>query len=348
MQGMTSSKQNFIEAFKYGLLQQSESNSLGNFILAMANASFDAAIYATLSEKLKNRFQIFSEHFSSANSQNTETRVNDEDRVVFRHMQELGFDELRVTEFRELEPWQLQFNMLRSFRPARMSCTTVTNLRQPFDASGFHFNRPFMLQEQLVEENFRGMSFSLYYNKYPFVPCHLLVVPDRQAQHEQFLTRAYHDAAWQWFEQLLSVIPDAVLGFNARGAFASVNHLHFQTGIPLNSLPVESGTWKHNGGSRDYPASCIKFSNAVEAWQYLESLHANNQTYNLVYSAKGLYCFPRRFQGTFSIPEWSAGISWYELAGGVILSSQEDFHTLTATQVENLLKSGTAATIQQS
>ena len=77
----------------------------------------------------------------------------------------------------------------------------------------------------------------LLYNKFPFVDLHSLLVPRRLENAPQFLHRHHHEAAWAMTLALGETLPGVGLGYNSFGAFASVNHLHFQLFLRPDSQP---------------------------------------------------------------------------------------------------------------
>ena len=122
-------------------------------------------------------------------------------------------------------------------------------------------------------------------------------------------------------------------GYNSRGAFSSVNHLHFQLFIREKELPVTAKKWQHNGGAEVYPAACHVFSSTKESGEFIEHLHKTNTAYNLLYFPGSMYCFPRKMQGSYTHAEWTAGFSWYELAGGILTANQDSYATLTKSDI---------------
>jgi ATP adenylyltransferase/5',5'''-P-1,P-4-tetraphosphate phosphorylase II len=227
----------------------------------------------------------------------------------------------------------VQFNHLRSFRPLRNSQRPMTSIKAAFDAQGFNFNKPFLQQEMLWSGELLGHHFSLYYNKYPFVDLHSLLVPEPERCLPQYHLREMHTFVWDLVQWLSGALPGARIGYNALGAFASVNHLHYQLFVRDRPLPVEHAAWAHNGGNDPYPVDCRWFVSADEAWRFIEQLHAQNEAYNLLYTSAGMYCMPRKKQGGFPLADWSNGFSWYEMSGGMITFNHTDF---TALQEQNI------------
>jgi diadenosine tetraphosphate (Ap4A) HIT family hydrolase len=187
---------------------------------------------------------------------------------------------------------------------------------------------PFLQRELLWSGKLLGRHFGLYYNKYPFVDLHCLLVPERERCLPQFHRREMHLFVWDLVQWLSDALPGVRVGYNALGAFASVNHLHYQLFVRDQPLPIEDAAWAHNGGSKCYPVGCRRFASADDAWQFIEQLHARNEAYNLLYTAAGMYCMPRKKQGGFPLADWSNGFSWYEMSGGMITFNHMDFTAL--------------------
>ena len=88
--------------------------------------------------------------------------------------------------------------------------------------------------------------------------------------------------AWQLLDSLGDTLRGVGVGYNSYGAFASVNHLHFQLFERPEPLPVESMRWRHTGGAEAYPAPCIVADSAAAAWEIVREFHHRAQAYNLV------------------------------------------------------------------
>ncbi len=153
----------------------------------------------------------------------------------------------------------------------------------------------------------------------------------------QYLTREYHQLAAELVVQQQSVLPGLYLGYNSLGAYASVNHLHFHAVIRERELPVEAEHWTHRGGTRDYPLSVRLFDSISDSWEYIETLHAAGQTYNVLYTHYGIYLLVRKAQNTVEVPVCMQGAGWPELCGEVALAAMpEDMNTIAAQITEGL------------
>jgi ATP adenylyltransferase/5',5'''-P-1,P-4-tetraphosphate phosphorylase II len=322
------SAESFQHAFTSGLSGLLQKGGLGPFILVCANASFDQRVGAATAEGLKGLYEALSKEYVDALSSGKPIPAVEEDLLVFLKLHAVGFARLQATETRRAGPWEVQFNQLRSFRPRRITTQVPQTLHVPFDEASFHFNKPFMQKESFWTGKLSGRHATLYYNKYPFVDFHGLLVPERESCLPQFLTEAHHHYLWQATLDLSRTLHGAGFGYNSLGAFASVNHLHFQMFVKPEGLPVMAADWRHNGGNKPYPTHCATFDTPAAAWAYLGNLHHDNTPYNLLYSKNRLYVFPRRKQGCYAQPDWTSGFAWHEMAGGMITFNRESYVSL--------------------
>jgi hypothetical protein len=328
------SPEKFSDAFAQGLASMLDHDGLGVFILVCANAGFSPALQQLLSPALKMRYQRHAEQYREALMQGYVLPDADDDVLVFLKMMAIGFEALCPSEFQSVGPWEAQFNPLRSFRPPRMAHSRVEAVHAPFDENGFHFNKPFLRKECFWSGTLEGREVELLYNKFPFVDYHGLLVPQREHNAPQFLTRDDHFYLWRVCEAIGRRLPGVGFGYNAYGAYASVNHLHFQMYRRESPLPVELPVWRHNGGNRPYPSDCKRFDEAAAAWAFIESLHGDGISYNLLYVPGGLYCLPRRKQGSYHHAAWTAGYAWYEMCGGVVTFNRPQYEALDAAVIE--------------
>lgn len=317
-------------AFLSGLESLLQDDGLGAYILVLANASFDAEILDVLRAPLRERFHQHAERCREVLAEGHEPPDAPDDLLVFLKLLALGPEAIGPTEFRAAGPWEVQFNMLRAFRPRRMSSKLGGGSQMAFDPDGFHFNKPFLRKEAFWSGRLQGRQVDLLYNKFPFVELHGLLVPEREAGRAQFLSRRYHHYIWQLTTELAAGLPGVGFGYNSYGACASVNHLHFQMFVRGQGLPLTAGRWSHNGGGEDYPAPCALFDRAAEAWRYLDHLHREEVPYNLIYLPGRVYCLPRARQGNYEPAHWNGGFAWYEMAGGAVAFNRPDFEQLEA------------------
>lgn len=322
-------------AFASGLDEMLQHQGLGVFILVCANAGFDPQLWLSLEEKLRQRFERHAAQYRQALQGGHSLPDADDDVMVFLKMLAIGFESLQLTERRKAGPWELQFNSLRSFRPPRMSHRSVQALHEPFNESAFHFNKPFLRKECFWSGELEGREVELLYNKFPFVDNHGLLVPQREHNAPQFLTHDDHHYLWRVCEQLGESLPGVGFGYNAYGAYSSVNHLHFQMYLRRQPLPVQLPHWQHNGGDEAYPSRCERFDDAEQAWHTIDALHRSNTAYNLLYVPGGLFCLPRRMQGSYQHADWTGGFAWYEMCGGMVSFNREQYDSLSEAAISD-------------
>lgn len=327
-QSVFSSNEVFGRVFAAGLSDLLQGGGLGPFILVCANANFDPNIHAATASSLQVLYRTLSDRFAVALEQGRTIQEVDEDLLVFLKIRAVGLERLKHTEQRQAGRWALQFNHLRSFRPRRITARPPAGMRVPFDEAGFHFNRAFMQKEAFWAGRLGSKDATLYYNKYPFVDFHCLLVPERERSLPQFLTSEYHGYLWELAAQLAETLDGVGFGYNPIGAFASVNHLHFQMFLKPAGFPVMDENWCHNGGAEPYPKQCLAFDDPRKAWAVIEELHDGEVAYNLLYTPGRLYVFPRLKQGAYPQPAWTSGFTWHELAGGIIAFNREDYESL--------------------
>ncbi|MEW8505843.1 MAG: hypothetical protein AB2598_04015 [Candidatus Thiodiazotropha sp.] len=323
------------QAFTSGLQRLLRNPGLGSYILVHANACFDSGVYRVLKDDLVRRFDQLAANCRDTLSEGREPAGAEDDQLVFLKLMAVGFDGVHATEFRQSGEWELQFNHVRAFRPSRMSREPVTGISRAFDPNGFNFNKPFLRKEVFWAGELLGKKVELLYNKFPFAPMHGLLVPQRRDRLPQFLTSSYHHYVWNLVEALGERLPDMGVAYNSYGAFASVNHLHFQCYVRTGPLPIEAGDWHHNGGGRRYPLPCEVFTSAAAAWDHVAEMHEREISYNLLYRPGRLYCLARKRQGSYQHAPWTHGFAWYELAGGITTFSRSDFETLDARAIEH-------------
>lgn len=315
----------FRDRFEQGLVGLLRTaGELGEDILVLANANFEARIWAHLRSELRACFA----RLAAAPPQGAP-----DDVATLRQILDHGFDALRPVATRHAGPWELQFNPLRAFRPARHSNAPVAGIRAPFDASRFHFDKPFLRQEIFWEGLLLGRRATLLYNKFPFADYHGLLVPDIGDHRPQFLEPADLRWLWETAGELHARMPGFGLAYNSYGAHASVNHLHFQTFLREMPLPVEEVRWRHNGGAEPYPCRCLRFEAPAEAAECIAALHAQEMSYHLILAGGRLYCLPRRRQGKVSYAPWLGAVAWYEIAGGFPLAAADDYLRLQPEEI---------------
>jgi diadenosine tetraphosphate (Ap4A) HIT family hydrolase len=326
-------------AFTQGLVELLQHDQLGTYILVLANATYDAEIHRKLKQRLEVRFEELAALLTQYLKDGRTLDHTSDDLLVFLKLLTLGFDQLQMSKFRHAGPWQIQYNQLRSFRPARMSNEAITELFKPFDEQDFHFNKHFLEKEIMWRGSLHDRDCSLFYNKFPFAPLHGLLVVEPKRNRPQLLDQDTHGYLWQLAEQMGNKMPGVGFGYNARGAFASVNHQHFQMYVRDKGIyPIEQSLWRHNGGARDYPLPCQSFRTMNQAWEALRELHESNLAYSLLYRPGVLYLTPRSKQGTYEHMDWTGGFAWAEIAGSITTFRGCDFMQLDEQQITNEMK----------
>lgn len=316
--------------FSQGLQQMlcADAEGLGAFILVLANSMQDETLYARLSPAIRKTFAQLS----------TQTlHQENDDKTVFLALKQTGIEQLSHWQSRQKIPWKLIYNPLRALRPARSAQQKIKHIYQAFNPQGFNFNKAFLRPEILWEGVHQQCHLRVLYNKFPFAPWHLLIVPEAEQQHPQFLTQKMHDYMMNLSIEYADIFTGFGIGFNSLGAYASINQLHFQAFIQAEKLPIESKHWHHNGGDTVYPIHCIPCDNAHTAWQLIASYHDNNQAYNILYRANICYIIPRQMQGSVALPDWAQGLAWLELCGVFTISEQQLSTHLSTEEIEYTL-----------
>jgi hypothetical protein len=310
---------------------------LGVYILVLANAVQDATLWERLRAPLARRHRHLGDRITTALRQGRRLAEPEDDLAVFLKLLAIGFEHLGPIEQRLIADnagtpaWEAQFNPIRALRPARMSDARVEGLMRPFDVRGFHFNKPFLAKEVLWEGELADKPARLLYNKFPFAPLHGLLVPEPAKERPQFLTPELHGWAWDVALQAGAAIPGFGLTYNSYGAYASVNHLHFQTFVRERPLPAQIGL------EAEYPLPRLPFTDMEAAWFQLDELHQRGRVYNLVYSSDGVLVIPRARQGEIPPEPWSAGFAWSEVAGVFPVAGREEYEGLDASALRSAL-----------
>ncbi len=332
-----SSNEQFRHAFEQGLVDLLDHDGLGVFILVLANATFDQHVHDYSHDVLLEKYQQLTQKYRFLLQDGQFLTEPEDDILVFLKLMAIGLDKLSQTEFRQTNQWELQFNHIRSLRPARMSKNIIEGLYLEFNPDGFHYNKPFLQKESYWNGIMNGKHLDIFYNKFPFARFHSLLVPDREACLAQYLNHEYHQYIWQITEQLGKTLNGIGMAYNSYGAFSSVNHLHFHLFIKDHPLPITHDLWLHNGGTKPYPIVCHVFQSIESAWEFIEQLHLKDISYNLIYLPNKVYCLPRKHQGTYQDASWSSGFAWYEVSGGFTSFNHTQFMDLDGQQLEEEL-----------
>ena len=331
------SVQAYRKAFLDGLLKLLEESDMATFILAYANASMEPALLAAGRRRLHAIYTELANTCRHALGQGESPNAADDDILVFLKLMALGMDNLQPQAVRRIGPWEVQFNHLRSFRPRRAGGKSFATLREPFNPEGFHFDKPFLARETFWSGELHGRHAALLYNKFPIVEGHGLLVPEPSAHRAQYLEE--HDHYWlaAIVDDLGRQLPGIGIAYNALGAYASINHLHFHLYLRDQPLPLAGAQWQHNGGATHYPAVCSRFDDPAPAWKYLHQLHEAQIPYHVIYLPGCIYCLPRRPQGSYEHSPWTIGYAWYEMAGGLTLFDKKHFERMDAEGITDEL-----------
>lgn len=329
--------ENFRNAFNQGLSKLAKYPDLGTFILACANAGMDKKLFEQMHHDLFERYQCLLLEYRELLMHGQDIKAVEEDLFVFFKLHVLGFENIQLAEIRQESIWSVQFNHLRSFRPRRISQASAWAISQPYNENQFNFNKPFLKKECFWKGELLGRQVDLFYNKYPFADLHGLLVIDKEKCLPQFLTKTYHQYMFSLLNQLADQFKGVGFGYNSLGAYASVNHLHFQMFVEPQGLPVCHECWQHNGGDKAYPLACYVFSDADSGWAFIDQLQQNKQAYNLLYANRRVYVVPRQAQGEVEVPSWSSGFTWYEVMGGMLCFNRDDALKLSALDIETHL-----------
>ncbi len=337
-----SSKAQFRHIFEQGLVQLLDYDELGVFILVLANASFDQHVHDFTYQALWHKYQQLADKYRCLLQDGQLLTEAEDDILVFLKLIAMGgIDKVSQTEFRQTGhqqmQWQLQFNHIRSLRPARMSKNVIDGIYLQYNPDSFHFNKPFLQKECYWSGEMLGKKLQFFYNKFPFARFHSLLVPERESCLPQYLLKEHHQYIWQLTEQLGQTLPGIGMAYNAYGAFSSINHLHFHLFIKDHPLAVMEPIWQHNGGTQSYPLECRVFDDFQDSWSFIEHLHQQSISYNLIYLPGKLYCLPRKHQGTYPDAPWSSGFAWYEVSGGFTTFNHTQFLELDYPQLEQEL-----------
>jgi len=196
-----------------------------------------------------------------------------------------------------------------------------------------------MEKECFWSGEFNNKQMDLFYNKYPFADLHGLIVPQRDKCLPQFLLKDMHEYICAFTKDLSKNLPGIAVGYNSYGAYASVNHLHFQMFINEKALPISLPTWKHNGGETEYPINVFVCENAEDSWKIIDDLHNQKQAFNLLYMPEKIFIIPRSVQASVDTPDWSSGFTWYEMSGAMLQSNHQDYMNLRDSEIAKYLKS---------
>ncbi len=342
-----SSSEHYKSAFETGLSRILQNRTAGTFILACANIFQHPDLLDKNIKLLEEVYSYINEYYRSCSNKNLPPTDSADDISVMNKIISIGFKNLEPLHSRQIDfgptTFQLNFNQLRSFRPARMSTVKDVRLNTAFNQDGFHFDKAFLDKEMFAEGEFGGRHISLLYNKFPFVKYHALLVVDKALRSNQYLSEEYLNYVIQLQTTAQLQTPELVITYNSLGAGASVNHLHFQVFLECQALPVFSSTLVHNGGSEQYPISCCVYTDAAKCWYDIQKLHTDNVPYNLLFKDQKIYCFPRKLSHQEFQDIDVSTYGWSEMAGAFTVTDMDVFKKMTAEKLIETIRAVTEA-----
>ena len=307
-------------------------DELGAFILVLANSHQDAFLQNELQEDLKSTFLALKDSYKAGN-----LKAPQDDIDVFEKLLDIELDDIPTWQFKTIGDWEIVYNPMRQMRPARSASQVLTSIKQQYDETKFHFNKPFLKPEILWEGIFKDVKLRVLFNKFPFSDYHLLIVLSPEKNSSQLLTQETHRYVFSLVDEMSEVFPGFGIGYNSLAAGASVNHFHFQGFIRQQDFSIEKDHWQHNGGDAEYPIDVKRFSDAESSWGYLNQLTKQDKAFNCLYRNNGCYVIPRKYQGTVYLPEWLNGAGWIDMAGAITVSESETFSSIDERSVTEAL-----------
>ena len=312
----------FEKEFSNNLEKMLNNDELGVFILVLANALADEKLWRALKPALIQKFeQLKLGKITGA----------EDDVIVFKQLLKLDLNTLEITKHKTLGNFELQYNPLRALRPQRMSSAKTQGMSADFNENGFHFNKGFLQKELFFQGKLFSKDISLFYNKFPFAKYHGLVVVEPEQQHPQLLTPELHQFAWMMANAIGLNIKGFTLAYNSYGAYASVNHFHLHCFVREQPLPIENDD--------KFPLVNHWFNSVGDAWEFVQSLHRDEQPYHLIYRDQAILCVVRQRQDDYKHADWTSGYAWYEACGGVNTATLDDYDHLSEDKLKaELLK----------
>jgi len=342
-----SSSGQYKQAFEEGLTRVLQHNTAGTFILACANLFQHPTFLTNNSPLLHEAYHHIKEHYLACQQEGRQPDDAADDIAVMNGLIAIGLENLEAVEYRKMSSdgvdYLLNYNQLRSFRPARLSKIDNAQLNSPFNSGGFHFDKAFLQKEIFAEGEADGRQVSLLYNKFPFIDYHTLLVVDKEKHLSQLLTLDVLDYIFKLQTRTQQHCSEFVITYNSLGAGASVNHCHFHTYLETTPLAIFNPQFEHNGGDLPYPATCHAFTHASAAWQTIDALHNNNKPYNLLIKDHKIFCLPRKASPKGSEVELSSGLDttqygWSQMAGLINVDNRKLLSKLSVTQILSSLK----------
>jgi diadenosine tetraphosphate (Ap4A) HIT family hydrolase len=225
---------------------------------------------------------------------------------------------------RPLDPYLVTYSPIRGERPRGTASEKVDTISAEFNSDKFSYLD--VKGEIYLRRNLGNSAVSFLINKFPFADQHSVIVPDIDQGLPQYLTQEHHELM---MELMREAPEDTLVGYNSRGAYSSVNHLHFHL-IQGHPETAVQKTLRSPDTYGMFPARLKKFEDPDESWEFISSeQHDRNMPYSLLYLPGGrVLLFPRLFQGSYDQPEWTSGFAFHEMNGTMITTKREDFDSI--------------------
>ena len=110
----------FEACFLEGLERQLDDGALGAFILVLANATFEQRLWERLRGRVADHLELRAAELRTALQSGGSLAASQDDQLVFLKLLAIGLDHLDVTQLRRPGKWEVQYNLVRGLRPARM------------------------------------------------------------------------------------------------------------------------------------------------------------------------------------------------------------------------------------
>eukprot|EP00210_Caulerpa_lentillifera_P001776 g1706.t1 len=268
----------------------------------------------------------------------------------------------------------------------------IDQVVQPFDEEKFHFGKAFMQevlfqfditkasisQSTISEEACTGRSPNLIMiNVSPIEYGHILLIPKVLDRLQQIISTDSIQLALQFTASVDN--PYFRLGFNSLGAYATINHLHFQGYYLMAPYPVERAVTEPLTDCKIMVNNMIRVSQLVgypvRGWVFemiapvddclmpmaeainevCAKLQDANVPYNMLISDCGarVFLWPQCYakkQALGIVPEQilATGINpaCFEIAGHVIFKNKDDYQSCTQKEVWSLLSQVTLESVE--
>ncbi|GLJ52892.1 hypothetical protein SUGI_1126720 [Cryptomeria japonica] len=271
-----------------------------------------------------------------------------------------------IAQLNELEEWHLKK------QPAELQANQVL---QPFDPSKFNFTKVGQCEllfsikmsedencELIPKASVKTDDNLVIMNIHPIEYGHVLLVPRALCCLPQMIDIN----SFELVIEMAAAVNNCFfrIGYNSLGAFATVNHLHFQAYYLANPLPVEvactqliPGDWQRSGLKIfelvDYPVKGLLFEIGQNLGQMAEvvatlccSLQNINTPFNILISDCGtrIFLFPqcyadKRARGMIeeNFLQTKVNPSVWEIGGHIVFNRNLDYSHATEQFVRDFL-----------